>query len=257
MRLTTRWRSIALSAGLALAFAAAVAAGAFAIVTGLTPAATPPTLPREALLIERTPSPVPPALEPVTERATAPSMPPKPSLREAEPRSAAPEPRETDAAVVPPARPTGPPRRTAPRVDMAALPSEPPQVPSPAPAPLRRAAPEPPRLTAAPVLRPRADPRMEGVLTPDEVRRIRIALRLTPEQTPHWPPVEALLQEIGAQQVALVKAGHKAEDAFGSSVSMRIYWAARPLLGVLREDQKARIRARARALGLEAVASAI
>lgn len=252
MRLTTRWRSLALSAGIVLAFAAAVAAGAFAIVTGLTPAATNPVPPREALLIERTPAPPPP--EPVAERAPAPPMPSKPPLREAEPRSAAPEPRETDAApVAPPARPAGPPHGTAPRTEVAALPSEPP----PVPAPLRRAAPEPSRLTPGPVLRPRADPRLEGVLTPDEVRRIRNALRLTPEQTPHWPPVEALLQEIGAQQVALVKAGHKAEEAFGSSVSMRIYWAARPLLGVLREDQKARIRARAKALGLEAVASAI
>lgn len=264
MRLISRWRSIAGSAGIALAFAAAVAAGAFAIVAGLAPAPTPTVPAREALLIESAPSQPTLSLEPYARRVTAPVRTPLPSVAvKPPPREAVPARRAATLEAVdpgtdpidaaPPARPPEPIRRNAPRTDVAALPSD----PAPAPVPPQRTVLEPPRLTHPPVLRPRPDPRMEGVLTPDEIRRIRTSLRLTAEQMPHWPPVEALLQEIGAQQVALVKAGQKAEDAFGSGLSMRIYWAARPLLGVLREDQKARIRARAKALGLDAVASAI
>lgn len=99
------------------------------------------------------------------------------------------------------------------------------------------------------------EPRVGGVFTPGEIRRLRAALRLTPEQEPHWPPVEGALQEIGAQQLAAVKAGQDANTALGSGTTMKVYWAARPLLNLLREDQKSIIRARAQSMGFGSVAS--
>ncbi|CAO4176450.1 hypothetical protein CFFPNG_02781 [Methylorubrum aminovorans] len=101
---------------------------------------------------------------------------------------------------------------------------------------------------------PAADPRYRNVLTPTEIRRLKLSLRLTAEQEAHWPPVEAVLTEIGAQQMALAKAGQNTADAF-SGTTFRIYSAARPLIGLLRDDQKAQIRNRARAMGLDSVAS--
>ncbi len=104
------------------------------------------------------------------------------------------------------------------------------------------------------IRRPARDPRYKDVLTPSEIRRLKLSLRLTAEQEPYWPPVEAVLTEIGAQQMALARAGQNTADAF-SGTTFRIYSAARPLIGLLREDQKAQIRNRARAMGLDSVAS--
>jgi hypothetical protein len=119
-------------------------------------------------------------------------------------------------------------------------------------------APRPARPAAVPAP-PRALPerRPDGVLTPVEVRRLKAALRLSPEQERYWPPVEALLQEIGAQQIALIRAGRQPSEALGFGMKMRAYSATRPLLSLLQEEQKAEIRRRARALGFEAVAAAI
>ena len=56
---------------------------------------------------------------------------------------------------------------------------------------------EPPRIV---------DRRYEGVLTPPEIMRVKASLRLTPDQEPHWRPVEAQLREIGRLQMAQVNA---------------------------------------------------
>ena len=136
--------------------------------------------------------------------------------------------------------------------NLAALPTreaEASTLPRSRPLPAQGAAPSPGR--------PALERRYEGVFTDAEIGRMRIALRLTPDQLRYWPPVEALLREIGAQQTALVQAGRQAKDAFGIGISMRMYSAARPLLAVLREDQKAEIRRRARTMGFEQVASSI
>jgi hypothetical protein len=117
--------------------------------------------------------------------------------------------------------------------------------------PARQAAAAPPPQRALPERRP------DGVLSAVEVRRLKAALRLTADQERYWPPVEAVLIEIGAQQMAMVQAGRPPGDALGFGMKMRAYSAARPLLGLLQEDQKAEIRRRARALGFEAVAAAI
>lgn len=236
------WRVAAAFAGGIGAFGAAVGLGAIAIVS-LTPRETTLAGPRDVLLIEKpeTPMTLGPALpaDPVVE----PPPPPLPKRERLAPPIAVP-PRLQDTAepVVPP--PAAAPRRPV-QQEMSALPS----------APLPPSS--PPAIARAPTLRPAQDPRYEGVLTPFEIRRLKTSLRLTAEQGVHWPPIEALLQEIGTRQMALVKSGQKAADAVDGGMSMRIYWAARPLISSLREDQKVQIRLRARSMGFESIASLI
>ena len=108
-----------------------------------------------------------------------------------------------------------------------------------------------------PLIRPRPEPRNEGLLTPATISQFRLSLRLTPDQEPYWLPVQQALNEIGAQQAAMIRAGQDPKEAFGIGAAMRIYSVARPLLDVLREDQKARVRAQARSMGFTSVASQI
>jgi hypothetical protein len=97
--------------------------------------------------------------------------------------------------------------------------------------------------------------RYDGVLTPSEISRVRNTLRLTADQQPYWPPVEAALREIGRQQMAQVNSGKKAEVE-ASSVQ-RLYLAAQPLIGIMRPDQKEQVRRLARSLGYASYASMI
>ncbi len=124
-----------------------------------------------------------------------------------------------------------------------------PAAPAVLPNPLRA-----PTAHATPPLRP-IGPQPANVLTPAEILRLKRSLRLTPEQEQYWPPVEAVLSDIGAQQMILARSGQNTADAFSNQTSMRIYFAAKPLLGLMREDQKAQIRVRARAMGLDSVAA--
>ncbi len=136
--------------------------------------------------------------------------------------------------------------------------SEPLQVRRPDPKPSSRPSIPAPRVSlpiqAAP---PALQPHVEGMLTAVEIRRMRLSLRLTREQEPYWYPVEQALMEISVQQAAMVRAGQDPKDAFGIGAGMRVYSAARPLLDQLREDQKALVRARARAMGFGSIASSI
>jgi hypothetical protein len=95
-----------------------------------------------------------------------------------------------------------------------------------------------------------------GPLTAHEIARIRAALHLTADQEAGWKDVEAVLVDIGRQQVAAQKAG-KPRPTVSADVTQRLYWAAGPLLMSLREDQKREIRRIARVMGLESVASLI
>ena len=54
------------------------------------------------------------------------------------------------------------------------------------------------------------DHRYDGVFTVVEIRRLKGAMRLSPDQEPYWGPVAALLRDIGRQQMALIDAGQKA-----------------------------------------------
>ena len=149
----------------------------------------------------------------------------------------------------PPLKPAVPPMRTATRempranVVTASPPAAMPPV-AVAPAPLPR-------------LRRPQEPRTDTVLSPAEIRRIKLSLRLTRDQEPYWFPVEQMLLEIGTQQAALVRAGQNPADAFGIGTAMRMSSVARPLLDVLREDQKVQVRERARAMGFGSVASSL
>jgi hypothetical protein len=97
--------------------------------------------------------------------------------------------------------------------------------------------------------------RYRGVLTSAEISRIRHNLRLTPEQEPAWPRVEAALAEMGRQQMALIRQGQEPRISPNEWPPSRLYAAAGPLLQTLRPDQKETIRKVARSLGFESVAS--
>lgn len=234
------WRPVLLGVGGVAGFAAVAGVGALAIVS-LAPSEQPVAVGEKALLMESAPA-APVEAPPVPRPAPAPvredlwSM-----MREA------PAPAPT---VVPPPEPPAPkaPRREAPRTIVAAAPT--PQLP-----PEARAAPVLP--SPLPRLQPRPEPRADGVLTPAEIRRFRLSLRLTREQEPYWAPVEQALVEIGGQQAAMVRAGQDPKSAFGIGTAMRMFSVARPLIDVLREDQKERVRAQARSMGFGSVASQI
>jgi hypothetical protein len=132
--------------------------------------------------------------------------------------------------------------------------------------------PPPPRLDAAPRDRPeaarpapkpqpspeaetplRADPRLAKVLTAAKIARLRIGLRLQPDQVPHWSPVASVLREIAREQVALVRRGQ--DPDVSQDMMMRLYGAAQPLLASLTDVQKERVRSLARSLGYGHVAS--
>ncbi len=221
-------------AGAAL-FVVLVGLGAFGLVS-LLPSAPVPEPPKGIFLADTAP--------PAALQTAPPPVVPEPRearLSDEKPVEPVEKPAPKSFAAKPPVQAQPPVR--APRRELAALPQEPAQA---APRPQAPVAPHP----AAPA----RDPRYKDVLTPSEIRRLKLSLRLTAEQEPYWPPVEAVLTEIGAQQMALARAGQNTADAF-SGTTFRIYSAARPLIGLLREDQKAQIRNRARAMGLDSVAS--
>jgi hypothetical protein len=94
-----------------------------------------------------------------------------------------------------------------------------------------------------------------GVLTSTEIARIKHNLRLTPEQEPAWPRVEAALAEMGRQQVALIRDGQEPRVSQNDWPPGRLYAVAGPLLQILRPDQKETVRRLCRSLGFDSVAS--
>jgi hypothetical protein len=99
--------------------------------------------------------------------------------------------------------------------------------------------------------------RYHGVLTSAEIVRIKHSLRLTPDQEPAWPSVEAALGEMGRQQMTLIRRGQEPRISQGDWPPGRLYAAAGPLLRILRPDQKEVVRRLCRSLGFENVASMI
>jgi hypothetical protein len=96
-----------------------------------------------------------------------------------------------------------------------------------------------------------------GVLTSAEIFRIRHNLRLTPDQEPAWPAVEAALAEIGRQQIALLRRGQEPRISQSEWPPGRLYGVAGPLLQTLRPDQKETVRRLCRSLGFDNIASMI
>lgn len=236
-----------------VAFAAVVVLGAFTIVS-LAPRGESSEPPKASLLIDAVQTPLP--ADPESDRR---NRAPAPRVFEATPAEVVDLPLR---AAVPSSPPSSPPPSPLPSRPASAGPSvrrEAAMLPAPAASPRDhvRPAPEPVALPRLAPEKPRPAPAPAGpqVLTAADIRQMKHSLRLTPEQAVHWPPVENVLHEISAQQAALVRSGQDASGAFDTSTSMRVYFAAQPLLGTLREDQKAQIRARVRAMGFGQVAS--
>jgi hypothetical protein len=97
--------------------------------------------------------------------------------------------------------------------------------------------------------------RYHGILTSAEIVRIKHNLRLTPDQEPAWPSVEAALAEMGRQQIALIRHGQEPRISQSEWPAGRLYSVAGPLLRTLRPDQKDAVRRLCRSLGFESVAS--
>jgi hypothetical protein len=258
------WKRLAGSAGLAGLFLAVVGVGSLTVAS-LLPGEPPAVMPDRPLLMENQaalkPFDAPPDPPPAQRRPPAqaalvlpPATPPAPPIEPPAPDPTA------GASAAEAERPPERPRERPERRREAALPATPerrePRQPVVAVAPPAGQAADPVRraLTPPPAAAPRAP---DGVLTMTEIRRIRLSLRLSRDQEPYWLPVEQLLRDIGTQQEAMVRAGQDPKDAFGTGAAMRMYSAAKPLLDVLREDQKAQVRARARAMGFGSVASSI
>lgn len=279
------WKRVSAVAGSTAAFVAAVAVGALAIVS-LSPGERPVLPAQQGLLIENAT-----ALKPFESRAkpAVPQGAPRPQgivaeaeiaeLREPALSRSEPPPASAPGEAAPrPAEPRGIARSRAPFHEVPSARAPAAETDS---GPVQEAAPPPrQRVAALPKAEPRTEPRTEprpearpprplqaalpsaqpppgGVLTPAEIRRMRLSLRLTREQEPYWPPLEQALLEISAQQSAMVRAGQDPKEAFGIGTGMRIYSVARPFLDQLREDQKAQVRARARAMGFGSIASQI
>src|SRR5262245_21307944 len=97
-----------------------------------------------------------------------------------------------------------------------------------------------------------------------QLASIKHRLRLTPDQEQYWPQVAAALRaisyrlgrQVGDKSVVGPKSRVASIDPNSSEVQ-RLKSAAIPLIMTMREDQKREVRALARLMGLEAVASQI
>lgn len=94
-----------------------------------------------------------------------------------------------------------------------------------------------------------------SLLSDAQIAAIRSRLKLTPQQEPYWPAVEASLRKIAKtmHERRLASASPPLDPESTEVGELRT--AAMPLLTQLREDQKREVRALARIIGLEAVAS--
>ena len=237
------WRLLTAAAA-GVAGCSALGVVAFVI---LTPRSVPDAPPAAPLLIARSePTTVPvepshPSFQTDTGALAPPPLSPQRNMSPSES-----EPSGVPRAIIPaPSRPAPP----APGLSVAPAALPPAAAPNIAP-------PAPPR-AAAPKPRPPLDHRYDGVLTVAEINRIKASLRLSPDQEPYWPPVAAILRELGRQQMAQVQAGQKPDFNMSGEMTQRFYSAASPLLQSLREDQKEEVRKRARMMGLENFASFI
>jgi hypothetical protein len=155
------------------------------------------------------------------------------------------EPAQTSASV---AAPTAAPK-------MVALP------PLPVPAKAETSGSNPP-VTAVGPNKTVAPPKPKEVLAAmqAQIAQMKAALKLTRDQEPYWPPVEALLHDIARQQAKLHPAAAHT-GANGKPVKMIIHDAdmqrltsvAFPLLMTLREDQRRDALKLAQAMGFETV----
>jgi hypothetical protein len=124
-----------------------------------------------------------------------------------------------------------------------------------------------PNIAAAPVAPPKpkaaSKPQLQknyALLSDVQIAGIKERLRLTPDQESHWPGVEKALRAIARKIHATRQTDPTATGATidpEAEEVQQLKSAAMPLLFQLREDQKREVRALARIIGLEKVASMI
>ena len=101
-----------------------------------------------------------------------------------------------------------------------------------------------------------------------DIPQIKAALRITPAQEPYWAAVEAVLRDIAqrheAQQQAQANTGtmqrirqRAVVIVLDSAAVARLAQAARPLAGVLSEEQKRSAHELARRMGLSHMLAAL
>lgn len=96
------------------------------------------------------------------------------------------------------------------------------------------------------------------LLSDIQIAAIKERLRMSEAQAKYWPPVEAALRDLARRKHAVRQAGpDKSMVSLSGAEAQELQTAAAPLLRQLREDQKREVRALARIIGLEAVASRI
>ncbi len=262
------WRLIAAlsAAGGSFCF---VAVGAYVVLTR-SPAPQPTTAPAPMLLSEyQFPVAVTPSLlsvQPASSSPFAPQSNPEPVNPAAPPHTAVAARADASGSSLPPRVAENPGKsaqgRSEPRQDPRALAHK-----AAALAPVAAGArPEPPPRPVVEMRKSSVVPELQaalptsryrGVLTSAEIVRIKHSLRLSPDQEPAWPPVEAALAEIGRQQIALIRHGQEPRISPNDWPPSRLYAIAGPLLQNLRPDQKEAVRRLCRSLGFEGVASMI
>lgn len=96
------------------------------------------------------------------------------------------------------------------------------------------------------------------LLSDIQIVAIKERLRMNEAQAKYWPPVEAALRDLAKRKHAARQAGSdKSAVLLSSAEAQQLQTVAAPLLRQLREDQKREVRALARVIGLDVVASRI
>jgi hypothetical protein len=129
---------------------------------------------------------------------------------------------------------------------------------------------------AAELSKPHAEPRKPAAASPDKTKRVdrqklllddaqiaslRTRLKLTPTQEEFWPAVEVTLRDVIRAHARKSRKSHPHGVApqidVNSAEVQQLISAAMPLIVRLSEEQKREVRALARIIGLETVASKI
>lgn len=104
----------------------------------------------------------------------------------------------------------------------------------------------------------------QGQAASINVGRIKSALRLTPEQEPYWPPVEAALRDVARRQASTESAGlvrrisnKVVSVVLDSAAIQRLAVAARPLIARLDPNQMQAAHGLAQEMGLGPVVAAL
>lgn len=96
------------------------------------------------------------------------------------------------------------------------------------------------------------------LLSDIQIAAIKVRLRMSETQAKYWPPVEAALRALARKMHDTRTAGSaRGTVALTEGDAEQLQTAAAPLLRQLREDQKREVRALARIIGLDVVASRI